>query len=450
MISKYLTLKWEWCISLFIKLWIVGLIPLLPDEAYYWVWSKRPQLSYFDHPPFAAWLFYLGSFLPKFAVRWPAILLVHIGLIFWLDILKTNGFNTKQIRLWFHLSHITIFIGIAGLFVTPDLPLLFFWVISIWFYCKALNSPNIIWNVLFGVSLGLGFCSKYHIVILPIALFIHLTLTQQWNRLTLKGVFATILFGLVGMFPVFIWNLENNWASFRFQIQHGLGANQWNYTWTLEYILGVSLLVFPVFFTDLKKTLIVNRKFKLENNSLVLFWILGLTPILFFLLTTFKGKVELNWPGPAYIAITSIIAWTLPKMWKVKTYIITWSLMIFIVFSHWISGWWSSAPMKVNEPREVYLWIDDVLQYSPLYFGSYQWASSTWFETGTPFFKLKGMRRFDYFDSFKESIPDSKSFYLVHDNIDEYPDWLIKRAPTFKTIKSYTDRYELVKIDLAK
>jgi hypothetical protein len=127
---------------------------------------------------------------------------------------------------------------------------------------------------------------------------------------------------------------------------------------------------------------------------------------------------------------------------------VTWSILISIVFSHWITGWWKTAPLKLNEPREVYLWLDDALQYKPLYFGSYQWASSTWFETGVPFFKLKGMRRLDYFDSFKEATPNIKSFYLVHDNIDDYPDWFLKKKYKIKIIKNYTDRYELVKVEL--
>ena len=28
----------------------------LPDEAYYWLWSKNIALSYFDHPPLATWM----------------------------------------------------------------------------------------------------------------------------------------------------------------------------------------------------------------------------------------------------------------------------------------------------------------------------------------------------------------------------------------------------------
>ena len=34
----------------------------LPDEAYYWLWSKNIALSYFDHPPLIAWFQALLSF----------------------------------------------------------------------------------------------------------------------------------------------------------------------------------------------------------------------------------------------------------------------------------------------------------------------------------------------------------------------------------------------------
>ena len=27
-----------------------------PDEAYYWLWGQHPDWSYYDHPPFNAWV----------------------------------------------------------------------------------------------------------------------------------------------------------------------------------------------------------------------------------------------------------------------------------------------------------------------------------------------------------------------------------------------------------
>ena len=43
------------------RLLLSVLVPLFPDETYYWEWSRRPAASYFDHPPGIAWLIGLGT-----------------------------------------------------------------------------------------------------------------------------------------------------------------------------------------------------------------------------------------------------------------------------------------------------------------------------------------------------------------------------------------------------
>ena len=34
---------------------LAATVPLLPQEAYYWSWSRHPDWSYFDHPPLATY-----------------------------------------------------------------------------------------------------------------------------------------------------------------------------------------------------------------------------------------------------------------------------------------------------------------------------------------------------------------------------------------------------------
>ena len=43
-------------IFLIVKVFFLMYANPLPDEAYYWLWSKNIALSYFDHPPLATWL----------------------------------------------------------------------------------------------------------------------------------------------------------------------------------------------------------------------------------------------------------------------------------------------------------------------------------------------------------------------------------------------------------
>ncbi len=63
-------------ITLFRLLYAV-ILPLAPQEAYYWNYSRHPALSYFDHPPMAAYFIKLTTLLgtSAFSIHLAAILL---------------------------------------------------------------------------------------------------------------------------------------------------------------------------------------------------------------------------------------------------------------------------------------------------------------------------------------------------------------------------------------
>jgi len=42
---------WVLLLALGVRLIIAALVPLHPDEAYYWEWSRHLAAGYFDHPP---------------------------------------------------------------------------------------------------------------------------------------------------------------------------------------------------------------------------------------------------------------------------------------------------------------------------------------------------------------------------------------------------------------
>ena len=47
----------------FFRLWYVRCVDLVPDEAYFWVWSKHFALSYRDKGPLVAWTIAVGTHL---------------------------------------------------------------------------------------------------------------------------------------------------------------------------------------------------------------------------------------------------------------------------------------------------------------------------------------------------------------------------------------------------
>src|SRR4051812_35011122 len=55
-----------------VRLMLAALLPLFPDETYYWDWSRHLAGGYFDHPPAISWLIAAGTaMLPSsaFAIR---------------------------------------------------------------------------------------------------------------------------------------------------------------------------------------------------------------------------------------------------------------------------------------------------------------------------------------------------------------------------------------------
>ena len=60
------------------RLWFITRMELVPDEAYYWLWSKHPAWSYRDKGPAVAWTIALGTKLfgnTVFGVRFFAVML---------------------------------------------------------------------------------------------------------------------------------------------------------------------------------------------------------------------------------------------------------------------------------------------------------------------------------------------------------------------------------------
>lgn len=274
-----------WGITLAIKLALSAWYPLFQDEMYYWVWAQHPALSYFDHPPFVAWLIRAGLPLQDFgsAVRWPTVLFGHMALLIWLTIVK-DRLSPKSAILYCLLFSLAPLTGLGTIIATPDVPLLVFWSLAVLAFIEALQTEKWRWFIALGISAGLGFCSKYHMVLLmPLSLLCFYLTKQratQYAKLSVSVVLA-LLFSA----PVFIWNYQHDWASFSFQLQRGLGR-QSDIQWFFEYICAQLAMMLPF-------VLLAAYQGSKDKKNIV-FTVFGWGPILFFLLSSLKGRVEAN------------------------------------------------------------------------------------------------------------------------------------------------------------
>jgi 4-amino-4-deoxy-L-arabinose transferase-like glycosyltransferase len=420
-------IRWWWY-SLLLKLGLVTAVPLTADENYYWVWSQNLQLSYYDHPPFVAWLFKLGTYLPSVMLKWPAVLMAHSALLVWSLFLKNIGFNQEQIKTWFLLAVMAPLVGMSGMILTPDLPLLFFLSLSIYWFERALTTGKIAAYAFFGLAIGLGFTSKYHIVLILPGLLLYLIFSGQVRSVQWKWLPIVLMTSLLGAAPVLIWNYQNQWASFQFQLHHGMGKKAWKPIWPLEYLLSILLFILPFYWLDFVRAVLKNKQKLLIYLSL---------PILaFFLFTSLRSKVEANWSQVAFLPVLSLIAYYDRSRWKPKLVLGVWGISLLVICGFWNRPWFPGCPDKLCEPLR-YQSIKEVAQsYKPFRAANYQMASFLWFQLKEPVFKLYDMSRRDFFDNFAESRPQENSFYLAKHLETDLPSWLSEEHYQTEKIKN--------------
>ena len=421
------------------KLLLVSALPLTSDEAYYWVWSQHPQLSYFDHPPFVAWVFAVGEhlrFIPG-GVRWPGIIMAHAGLGIWLEVFAPY-LNLTQRRWWLGLMLISPLVGGSGLVITPDVPLLFFYALSLWVFVRWRARPNFWWALALGLSTGLGLTSKYMMVLLPLSLVIPLCRDRELRAMTLKNLLPLTLGGLIGTCPVWLWNLMNDMASFRFQAHHGLGRKFWKPSWTLEYLgLQLALISPPLALWAWRR-----RRAWPE-----LFGWVALTPLTFFLVTTARGYAEANWPIAAYPVVFALAVSAHPRNRRslAGTALLWGGLLAGLIAVTLTSPRWA-LKTKLREFHQFDRVAERVRGVTPLFGRNYQMASKLSYELGRPVYKLRGLHRHDFFDELPGSVPDQRPYYLIVERDDDLPAEFVARGDVVLEITPLDETFELRKV----
>ena len=409
------------------------------DEAYYWVWSHHLQWSYFDHPPMVAFLLWLGHPFENWGsmVRWPALFLGQTTLLVWWALLK-GRLSEFALKLWMALALLTPLLGFGSLLVTPDLPVLFFWALSLFFFERALETRRPVFYTALGFSLGLGFCSKYQIVLLVPVLLIYLSTEKKWRKMNPSLVVFTIVAGLVACFPVLYWNWLNDWKSFRFQLEHGLGRTSWNWQWTLTYVLGQILLFSPFLFFAFIRSL-RRPHLRLFSWNALFVWI-------FFLYSSFKSVVEANW---SVIGFAPAYAVAVDGVKTKKGVFITcgfWVVVCLIATSQWIRPWLPSLPENLIETEEYRRLSPYVEKYSPLFANTYQMAAILSFETKKEVLKLNDMSRYDFYDELPESKPAHGPLYLIKREGQNLPKWVQQGQTRIEPVEKVGPNFEILRV----
>ncbi|WP_052049551.1 ArnT family glycosyltransferase [Leptolyngbya sp. KIOST-1] len=198
-----------------------------PDEAYYWLWGQRPGFSYYDHPPFHAWVQGLFSVLGRspLVLRLPnAISSGILGLTFYRICRYLYGDQARD-RLWLvvllGLSS-PLFFWYLGL-AWHDHWLVTFAVISSFLFVRyvdeAVTNPAGSGRDLYGAALFLGLAGlcKYNALFVGLGFFA-LVVSDKTRRSLLRDRRLYLALGLLLLVlsPILIWNIQHDFFSFRF------------------------------------------------------------------------------------------------------------------------------------------------------------------------------------------------------------------------------------------
>ena len=160
-----------------LRLLLAAVTPLLPQEAYYWSWSRHLAGSYFDHPPLASWMIALSTAVfgsTVFGIKSAAVVWSLGWNLLWLRLIL-DMYGDRRLALWSLLAlNLTLVYEAYGIGPTPDGPLLFGWVGTIWAVWRASASGRARWWLLAGAFAGLGMLGKYSAVLLLVVVLLYL------------------------------------------------------------------------------------------------------------------------------------------------------------------------------------------------------------------------------------------------------------------------------------
>lgn len=207
--------------SLALHVALAGAVPLSPQEAYYWQYARHPALSYFDHPPLAAWTIRATTALlgdGERAVRLAAALHGAVfALFFFLG--GRRLFGERAALLAVAGALVAPIFAVGATVITPDAPLLAGWAAALYCTVRALDEERGAWLLGAGTAAGLAALAKYTGWLLAPQILLALLLDARGRRL-LRGPWPWLglLLALALFSPVLIWNAGHGWASFGFQL----------------------------------------------------------------------------------------------------------------------------------------------------------------------------------------------------------------------------------------
>ncbi len=301
-------------ISILLRVLYAAQIELLPEEAYYWNYSRHPDFSYLDHPPMVAWLIWAGTHAlgeNELGVRAGALVCGALATLFSYRLTR-HLFGGVAAIFALVLMQTLPFLFLSGILMTPDSPLTAAWAALLYCLERALLAGRAQAWAWAGVALGVGLLSKYTIALPALATFLFVLTDAPSRRwLARREPYVAVLIAAALFAPVLFWNFQNGWASFAFQTSRRLAEPP---RFALHKLIGsMFVLIAPVgvltVLSVLRARPTVGAAPGHDPDSrwrLILWWVA--TPLAVFTLFSLRHEVKVDWTGAPWVGAVPAMA----------------------------------------------------------------------------------------------------------------------------------------------
>ena len=305
-------------VTTLIRLAQLSSMELAPDEAYYWDWSRRLALGYYDQGPMIAYVMRLTTVLfgtNEFGVRF-GVLAASTGTLLCGYVLARRLFSSLTGFLVLVLLGLSPLMELGSLVATYDPLLVFFWSLAVVWLERALFAEtraeqNRAWTFA-GITTGLGFLSKHTMLFLVPCLLLFLLISRP-HRIWLRRPQPYFAFMVVPVLysGVLWWNAYHHWWTFRhllFLVKKTPGTPLRRLG---DLVGSQALLVGPVLFFG--SLIAAGKGFAAEDRLAGgqrsrFLACMGLPVFGLFCLMSLKAKVQANWPACAWLSMTILWA----------------------------------------------------------------------------------------------------------------------------------------------
>ena len=438
------------------RLWVVVDLPLTADEAHYALYATHLDWSYFDHPPMVGWLQFISVSLwgtSEMALRlMPNAIHVMTGVVLFILTMRLYPNQWVVAFVAVVLFECTLMFQLMGIAMLPDNPLLLFTILSIFCFDYAYRTNQWSMWILYGLSLGLMGLSKYTAILVALGYFFWIVLYCPRLLLNVRLWFAAML-GLLLISPVIYWNIEHDWLSFSYQLEHSnVESNTWSWlalargqlinvlAYGMLLFLGLWIMITSIISNSIRRVYSKSIKFirpfsKVDVNSQdsgkrmhsLINIIIVCYVFVFAYSSAQEGHYLPHWVSLSFILITPYSASKLVSLYqRLKSRVVATTLIVLIsivvitpfglsiallngklgsdaTYQAWrgVVGWKESA-----EAAKKLIQTDNTLaEYTTIYVANWSEASRiAWYARPVPVFSIDNrINQFDlWFDDMQE------------------------------------------------